>query len=293
MYVTEDTTRADPETLRRLYSTAIRAGRVARLHRRHRRPRDAGGRGGGRALRRRRSSRSAAAESGSTGTAIAIATWRSINSLAALEAGATRLHGAGDRHRRARRQHADGHAARQPGADGLHRARPVGARRVLRGGLGGDRRADSAELSGRRARRVPHRHRRPRGGRDQGVPEEGPGARRRRLFGRAREPGRPRAGDRGRPDVGQVERRLLAGEARAAGDRRDRRADLREGEGVVERARGGGDPELCDDQRAPAASNGREVPRRASGSETLENTWSATRFTTCIELATALVTCSA
>ena len=50
----------------------------------------------------------------------------------------------------------------------------VGARRVLRGRLGGDRRADSAELSGRRPRRVPHRHRRPRRGGDQGVPEEGP-----------------------------------------------------------------------------------------------------------------------
>ena len=32
-----------------------------------------------------------------------------------------------DWHRRARRQHADGHAARQSGADGLHRARSVGA----------------------------------------------------------------------------------------------------------------------------------------------------------------------
>ena len=41
MYVTEDTTRADPETLRALYTTAIRAGAHARLHRRHRRPRDA------------------------------------------------------------------------------------------------------------------------------------------------------------------------------------------------------------------------------------------------------------
>ena len=79
----------------------------------------------------RRSSRSAAAASASTGTATAIATSPSINTLAALDAGATRRARRGDRHRRARRQHADGHAARQPGADGLHRARSLGARRVL------------------------------------------------------------------------------------------------------------------------------------------------------------------
>ena len=54
-----------------------------------------------------------------------------INSIAALDAGATRVHGDGARHRRARRQHADGPAARQPRADGLQRARSAPARRVL------------------------------------------------------------------------------------------------------------------------------------------------------------------
>ena len=57
--------------------------------------------------------------------------------------------------------------------------------RVLRDGVGGDRRADSAELSGRRTRRVPHRHRRARRGGDQGVSQAGPGAGRRGLFGGA------------------------------------------------------------------------------------------------------------
>ena len=43
MYVTEDTTRADPATLRRLYRLRDPRRREAHLHRRHRRPRDAGG----------------------------------------------------------------------------------------------------------------------------------------------------------------------------------------------------------------------------------------------------------
>ena len=79
------------------------------------------------------------------------------------------------------------------------------------------------ELSGRRPRRLPHRHRRPRGGRDQGVPQDRiwrsidavysgvPAS----LIGREQE---IEVG----PMSGRVERGLLAGEARAGG--RDRRA---------------------------------------------------------------------
>ena len=70
-----------------------------------------------------------------------------VNSLAALEAGATRLHGA-----------AIGIGERVGNTPmdmllvnlvlmGYIEARPLGARRVLRGGVGGDRRADSRELS--------------------------------------------------------------------------------------------------------------------------------------------------
>ena len=77
------------------------------------------------------------------------------------------------------------------------------------------RRADSAELPGDRRRRVPHRDRRARGGRRQGVPERRSGADGRGLRGGAGEPRRARAGDRGRPDVGPLERRLLAREAAA------------------------------------------------------------------------------
>ena len=74
MYVTEDTTRADPETLRRLYSTAIRAGatRVCIADTvGHATPAGRARRSSGSS---RRSSRSAAAASASTGTATAIAT---------------------------------------------------------------------------------------------------------------------------------------------------------------------------------------------------------------------------
>ena len=117
-----------------------------------------------------------------------------------------------DRHRRARRQHADGHAARQSGADGLHRAGPVGAGRILRGSVGGDRRADSAELSRRREGRVPHGDRRARRGDHQGGAQERSRARRRGVFGRAAGTGRARAGSRRRADVGALERDLLARE---------------------------------------------------------------------------------
>ena len=142
MYVTEDTTRADPETLRRLYSTAIRAGasRVCIADTvGHATP------AGAAAV-----VRFVAQVVDECGGGVGI-DWHGhrdrdlavVNTLAALEAGATRAARRRARHRRARRQHADGPAARQPGADGLHRARPVGARRVLRGRLGRDRRADS------------------------------------------------------------------------------------------------------------------------------------------------------
>ena len=88
---------------------------------------------------------------------------------------------------------------------------------------------DRAQLSGDRRRRVPDRDRRPRRRRRQGVPEGRPRADGRGLRGGAGEPGRPAAGDRGRPDVGTVERDLLAREPRPAGDRRDRRSHLRRG----------------------------------------------------------------
>ena len=93
MYVTEDTTRADPETLRssiRRRSAPARHACASPTPSATRRPR-APRRGraswrSGRGVRRRTSA--------STGTATATAASPSVNTLAALEAGATRLHGA-------------------------------------------------------------------------------------------------------------------------------------------------------------------------------------------------------
>ena len=87
-----------------------------------------------------------------------------INSIAALEAGATRVHGA-----------ALGIGERVGNTPmdlllvnlvlmGFIDARPAAADGVLRDGVRGVRRADSRQLSGGRPRRVPHRHRRARGG---------------------------------------------------------------------------------------------------------------------------------
>ena len=233
MYVTEDTTRADPDTLRALYSTAIRAGasRVCIADTvGHATP---ARRGGGRAVRRAAWSTSAAAASASTGTATAIATSRSINTLAALEAGATRLHGAAL---------GIGERVGNTPMDLLlvnlvlmgYIERDLSALvRVLRGRVGGDRRADSrrttrssaATPSAPRPASTPRRSSRRSARRISelvdavysGVPAS--------LVGREQ-------ADRGRPDVGQVER--ASSGWRSAGlpaTRRARRSDLRQGEG--------------------------------------------------------------
>ena len=92
------------------------------------------------------------------------------------------------------------------------------ARRVLRGRVGGDRRADPGELSGRRPRRVPHRHRRPRRGGHQGVPEEAIATWWTRSIRAcpASMVGREQEIEVG-PMSGQVERRVLARAARPRG----------------------------------------------------------------------------
>ena len=168
MYVTEDTTRADPETLRRLVLDGHpRRGRRASVSRTRSAtpPRTA----------RRPSCASSPSVVEECGGGVGI-DWhghRDRDFAVDQHAGGARRRSDAaarrrDRHRRARRQHADGHAAREPRADGIHRARSVGARRVLRGGVGGDRRADPAELSGRGPGRVPHGDRRARRGGHQG-----------------------------------------------------------------------------------------------------------------------------
>ena len=142
MYVTEDTTRADPESLRLLFSTAIRAGASrlciadtvghatpngaralvtyvkALLHELRRRPRRH------RLARPPRSRIRRRVEPGGA---------RSRRDAAARRR---------PRHRRALRQHADRSAARQSRDDGLHRSRSDGAAGVLPGRGARLRRAD-------------------------------------------------------------------------------------------------------------------------------------------------------
>ena len=132
MYVTEDTTRSDPETLRRLFTTAIRAG-ASRIciadtvghatpagaravvtfaqtdRRRH---------GRGSRHRLARPSRSRHGHDQQPGGA------RSGRLARARD---------DPRHRRARRQHADGHAAREPRAHGMdHSATSPGSTTLVR-----------------------------------------------------------------------------------------------------------------------------------------------------------------
>ena len=120
MYVTEDTTRADPDSLRALYSTAIRAGaqRICIADTvGHATP------AGARAV-----VRFVQSIVDECGGGIGI-DWHGHrdrdlaieNSLAAMDAGRDAPARRRDRHRRARRQHADGRAAREPGADGRAR----------------------------------------------------------------------------------------------------------------------------------------------------------------------------
>ena len=218
MYVTEDTTRADPDSLRRLFTTAIRSG-AKRLC-----VADTVGHAtpnGARAVVT--FVKSVIAELGVD----AGIDWHGhrdrgfgvASSLAALEAGATRLHGAAL---------GIGERCGNTPIDLLlvnlvmmgYRDNDLTSLPAYSKGRGGRvRRAHRTQLSGDRIRRVPHRDRRPRRRRREGLPQERSSADGRRLRRGAGEPRRPAAGDRGRPDVRQVERRVLAREPRPARDR--------------------------------------------------------------------------
>ncbi len=123
MYVTEDTTRSDPETLRRLFTTAIDAG-ASRICIAdtvgHATP------AGARAVVRftRTITEAAGGNIGIDWHGHRDRDMGTINSLAALEAGASRVHGTilgiGERVGNT----PDGSAAGQPGAHGMDRARP-------------------------------------------------------------------------------------------------------------------------------------------------------------------------
>src|SRR5918994_124219 len=189
-FVTEDTLRADPASLRLLYTTAVRAG-ASRICVAdtvgHPAPRHRIGRGG------------------------------------------------------ADRQRAHGPAAGESRAARVSARGPDEAAGVLSGRLGGDGRTDSGEVPGCRTRCLPDRHGCARGGHCQGGAQGGCACRRRRVFrraGRARGAG---AGNRRRPALGQVERDLLAGEARTDSLRRTGRPHSRAGPAVPDDPDGGGD----------------------------------------------------
>ena len=224
--VTEDSTRADPETLRRIYSAAIRAG----AHRvciadtvGHATP------AGTTAL-----VRFVAGVVEDCGGGIGI-DWHGhrdrgmaiANTLAAIDAGATRVHGT-----------ALGIGERV----GNTQIDLLLVNLVLMGYIQRDltrlgdycrvvseatRRADSRQLSGGRPRRLPHGDGRPCRRRHKSVQEEQTGHRRFRLFQYSRPSGGPGAGDRDRADVGPVERGLLAGAPGPGGHGRDGRIHLR------------------------------------------------------------------
>ena len=238
MYVTEDTTRADPDTLRKLYSTAIRAGasRVCIADTvGHATP------AGAAAV-----VRFVAQVVEECGGGVGI-DWHGhrdrdfaiSNTLAALDAGATRLHGAaigvGER---VGNTPMDtllvnlvlmGYLERDLSAIGEYLPRCFGR----------DRRADPGELSSRRQGRVSNRHRRSRVRGHQSLSQERSRPGGRGVLRRPGEHGRARAGDRSRPDVRQIECRVLARAARPRGRRKRRGEDLCKGQGIRLRADGG------------------------------------------------------
>ena len=184
--------------------------RLPHLHRRHGRSRDAGWRARGRALRETGRRGAAARDVGIDWHGHRDRDMGTINSLAALEAGRSRVHGT---------MLGIGERVGNTPMDllmvnlvlmGWIERDLTHLNDLVQRGVGGDWRADSRQLSGVRPRRVPHGDRRSRRRRGQGVPQERSGARRHRVLGRAGASGRPLAADRGRSDVGQVERGVLA-----------------------------------------------------------------------------------
>ncbi len=200
MYVTEDTTRADPETVRRLYGLALDMG-AQRLV-----VCDTCGHATPDGVRRLvQFVRQVAVDHkqphvqidwhGHNDRGLAL-----INSIAAYEAGRRPppRDRAGDR--RARRQLRDGPAPREPAPARLVARGPPAHRAArLRGeGRRGLPYAGPVQLPRRRARRLRDRHRRPRRGRDQGAQARRPLAGEPRLLRRAGRRLRLRAADRRR-----------------------------------------------------------------------------------------------
>jgi len=157
MYVTEDTIRTDPSTVKALYSTAIRSGAreiVLCDTVGHATPRGAFNlvKFAIEEIVRPSGEKILVDWHGHNDRGLAVA-----NSLSAVAAGADQIH-AGNLAGRARREHADGVDAGEPAAFGLDRPRSFDPEEILGGSRGGHSHHHPAKLSGGGARRFPHRH---------------------------------------------------------------------------------------------------------------------------------------
>ena len=219
MYVTEDTTRCDPEMVKRLYSTAISCGARAIVIC------DTAGHAtpmGAFALVRfvieevvKPSGEQIRVDwHGHCDRGLAIA-----NSMAALIAGAECVHacalGIGERVGNTQMDQMLVNL-KLMGISPWARTGPHQAERILPGGIEGHGRAHPSELSGSGGGRVPHRDRSSRRGRHQSVQEERYRTGQCRLLRRALADVRAGANHRHRAHERQIERPVLAGTPRRA-----------------------------------------------------------------------------
>ena len=222
MYVTEDTIRTDPATVITLYSTAIRAGARAVVlcdTVGHATPRGAYNlvnfvvaevvKPSGEKIR--------VDWHGHNDRGLAIA-----NSLAAIAAGADQVHAAALALGERVGNTPNGIDARQPALARPHRTGPFEAEAIFRSRLQSHAHANPAELSGRRSRRIPHRHRRARRRDCESLQKGRPGIRQLDLQRRPFAPLRPRANHRNRPAQRPLQRNLLARKAQHHSKRRTR-----------------------------------------------------------------------
>ena len=247
LYVTEDTTRADPGSLRALFTTALRSG-ASRLciadTVRHATP------AGASAvvlyvndLLAELGSDAGIDWHGHSDRGFGVA-----SALAALEAGATRLHGSalgiGERSGNTPMDLLMVNLVMMGYIDRDLRTLPAYCEAVSRASAT----ADPGQLPRGRRRCVSYGDRGACGCRHEGIPQTGSRADGRRLRSGAGHSRRARAGDRGRTPLGPLERRLLARTPQSSCDRRNGRTHLHSGQSLEPHAHAR--PDAGADQRA-------------------------------------------
>ena len=227
MYVTEDTIRTDPETVKRLYSTAIRSGARAIVlcdTVGHATPQGAYNLVKfafdeivipcGEKIR--------VDWHGHNDRGLAIA-----NSLWAIAAGAHQIHGAANSLGERVGNTADGTNARESASDGPDRPRPLSAQGILRNRRRSNPHDHSRQLSGLRQGCISHRDRRTRRRDRQSISQRRRRPGQRRLQRRARAIFWTRANHRNRPDERKIQRPFLARAPQNSCGRRTRIAPAR------------------------------------------------------------------